>query len=144
MPGMQADSKEVCRQLCCETHIIRQAPEGHACCTQRSMPSDGVAGVDAEVTAHYDAAEKTSPTGSTAPGQLQCALNIHHVMPCTATAGDVLQVHEVAAEAIARARRGDGPTLIEAQTYRFRGHSLADPDELRPKAEKEKWQVRAR
>jgi pyruvate dehydrogenase E1 component alpha subunit len=52
-----------------------------------------------------------------------------------------VQVHEVAAEAIARARRGDGPTLIEAQTYRFRGHSLADPDELRPKAEKEKWQV---
>lgn len=51
------------------------------------------------------------------------------------------QVHEVAAEAIARARRGDGPTLIEAQTYRFRGHSLADPDELRPKEEKEAWQV---
>jgi pyruvate dehydrogenase E1 component alpha subunit len=55
---------------------------------------------------------------------------------------DVRKVHEVAAEAIARARRGDGPTLIEAQTYRFRGHSLADPDELRPKAEKEKWQAR--
>ncbi len=52
------------------------------------------------------------------------------------------QVHEVATEAIARARRGDGPTLIEAQTYRFRGHSLADPDELRPKEEKEKWAVR--
>lgn len=47
------------------------------------------------------------------------------------------QVREVAAEAIARARRGDGPTLIEAETYRFRGHSLADPDELRSKEEKE-------
>ena len=44
-------------------------------------------------------------------------------------------------EAIERARRGDGPTLIEAQTYRFRGHSLADPDELREKKEKEYWQV---
>ena len=43
----------------------------------------------------------------------------------------------MAAEAIARARRGDGPTLIEAETYRFRGHSLADPDELRSKEEKE-------
>ncbi len=43
------------------------------------------------------------------------------------------QVREVALEAVARARRGDGPTLIEAETYRFRGHSLADPDELRPK-----------
>jgi len=50
---------------------------------------------------------------------------------------DVLKVREVAAEAIARARRGDGPTLIEAETYRFRGHSLADPDELRSKEEKE-------
>lgn len=53
------------------------------------------------------------------------------------------QVREVAAEAIARARRGDGPTLIEAETYRFRGHSLADPDELRKKEEKEHYQARA-
>lgn len=54
-----------------------------------------------------------------------------------------LQVREVALEAVARARRGDGPTLIEAETYRFRGHSLADPDELRSKEEKAKYQVRA-
>lgn len=54
-----------------------------------------------------------------------------------------LQVREVALEAIARARRGDGPTLIEAETYRFRGHSLADPDELRDKKEKEYYNVRA-
>lgn len=52
-----------------------------------------------------------------------------------------MQVREVAAEAIARARRGDGPTLIEAETYRFRGHSLADPDELRKKEEKDHYQV---
>ncbi len=51
------------------------------------------------------------------------------------------KVREVAIEAIERARRGDGPTLIEAQTYRFRGHSLADPDELREKKEKDYWQV---
>jgi pyruvate dehydrogenase E1 component alpha subunit len=51
-------------------------------------------------------------------------------------------VREVAQEAIARARRGDGPTLIEAETYRFRGHSLADPDELRKKEEKDHYQVR--
>lgn len=53
------------------------------------------------------------------------------------------QVREVALEAIERARRGDGPTLIEAETYRFRGHSLADPDELRSKEEKAKYQVGA-
>jgi pyruvate dehydrogenase E1 component alpha subunit len=52
---------------------------------------------------------------------------------------DVLAVHTVAQEAVARARAGEGPTLIEALTYRFRGHSLADPDELRSKTEKEFW-----
>lgn len=51
------------------------------------------------------------------------------------------QVREVALEAIERARRGEGPTLIEAETYRFRGHSLADPDELRDKAEKQHYQA---
>lgn len=55
---------------------------------------------------------------------------------------DVLAVHAVAREAVARAREGEGPTLIEALTYRFRGHSLADPDELRTKSEKEFWFAR--
>jgi pyruvate dehydrogenase E1 component alpha subunit len=54
----------------------------------------------------------------------------------------LLQVREVALEAIERARRGDGPTLIEAETYRYRGHSLADPDELRSKEEKAMYAVR--
>ena len=52
---------------------------------------------------------------------------------------DVLAVRQVAKEAIKRARLGEGPTLIEALTYRFRGHSLADPDELRSSKEKEAW-----
>jgi pyruvate dehydrogenase E1 component alpha subunit len=55
---------------------------------------------------------------------------------------DVLAVYSVAKEAIARARAGEGPTLIEALTYRFRGHSLADPDELRSPEEKEFWGAR--
>ena len=55
---------------------------------------------------------------------------------------DVLAVRGVAQEAIARARAGEGPTLIEALTYRFRGHSLADPDELRDPQEKEFWAAR--
>ncbi len=55
---------------------------------------------------------------------------------------DVLAVRQVAQEAVARARAGEGPTLIEAMTYRFRGHSLADPDELRGKEEKEFWFAR--
>lgn len=55
---------------------------------------------------------------------------------------DVLKVRQVAMEAVERARRGEGPTLIECETYRFRGHSLADPDELRTKEEKEKYAAR--
>ncbi|MBD2666272.1 pyruvate dehydrogenase (Acetyl-transferring) E1 component, alpha subunit [Richelia sinica FACHB-800] len=55
---------------------------------------------------------------------------------------DVLAVREVAQAAVARARAGEGPTLIEALTYRFRGHSLADPDELRSKDEKDFWFAR--
>ncbi len=52
---------------------------------------------------------------------------------------DVLAVRQRAQEAIARGRAGEGPTVLECMTYRFRGHSLADPDELRPKEEKDKW-----
>jgi pyruvate dehydrogenase E1 component alpha subunit len=55
---------------------------------------------------------------------------------------DVLAVRDVAQKAIARARAGEGPTLVEALTYRFRGHSLADPDELRSKEEKDEWLTR--
>jgi pyruvate dehydrogenase E1 component alpha subunit len=52
---------------------------------------------------------------------------------------DVLAVRRYAQEAIRRARAGEGPTLLECMTYRFRGHSLADPDELRPREEKDEW-----
>ena len=55
---------------------------------------------------------------------------------------DVLAVRAIAQEAVERARAGEGPTLIECLTYRFRGHSLADPDELRSKEEKEAWLAR--
>ena len=44
----------------------------------------------------------------------------------TADGQDVLEIYEVAAEAIRRARAGEGPTLIEAQTYRYQGHYGAD------------------
>jgi pyruvate dehydrogenase E1 component alpha subunit len=55
---------------------------------------------------------------------------------------DVLAVRAAAQTAVARARAGEGPTLIECLTYRFRGHSLADPDELRSKDEKDLWFAR--
>lgn len=55
---------------------------------------------------------------------------------------DVLAVYHASQQALQRARDGDGPTLLECLTYRFRGHSLADPDELRSQAEKEFWAER--
>jgi pyruvate dehydrogenase E1 component subunit alpha len=55
---------------------------------------------------------------------------------------DVLEVYGATMEAIARAREGDGPSLIEAVTYRFRGHSMSDPGEYRSKREERIWQER--
>jgi len=55
---------------------------------------------------------------------------------------NVLAVREATQRALRRARSGEGPTLIECLTYRFRGHSLADPDELRSTEEKEFWAKR--
>ena len=55
---------------------------------------------------------------------------------------DVLAVRGAAQRAIERARAGEGPTLLECLTYRFRGHSLADPDELRSEKEKDFWSKR--
>ena len=48
---------------------------------------------------------------------------------------DPEKVAEVAYEAVERARRGDGPTFIEARTYRFRGHSMSDAEPYRTKEE---------
>jgi TPP-dependent pyruvate/acetoin dehydrogenase alpha subunit len=55
---------------------------------------------------------------------------------------DVLAVREVAESAVNRARTGKGPTLVEAKTYRFMGHSRGDPGQYRNQEELEKWQVR--
>jgi TPP-dependent pyruvate/acetoin dehydrogenase alpha subunit len=55
---------------------------------------------------------------------------------------DLWAVYEAACEAVARARSGDGPTLLECQTYRHYGHSKSDPAPYRPKEEVERWLAR--
>src|SRR6266851_4290553 len=55
---------------------------------------------------------------------------------------DVLEVYQATVEAAARAREGHGPSLIEAVTYRYRGHSMSDPAEYRSKREERIWQER--
>jgi pyruvate dehydrogenase E1 component alpha subunit len=52
---------------------------------------------------------------------------------------DFFDVYEKAGEAIARARQGEGPTLLECKTYRFYGHFVGDPNLYRPKEEIEDW-----
>jgi TPP-dependent pyruvate/acetoin dehydrogenase alpha subunit len=54
----------------------------------------------------------------------------------------VWDVREAAGRAAARARAGEGPTLLECHTYRFVGHSRSDPARYRPEGELERWRER--
>jgi pyruvate dehydrogenase E1 component alpha subunit len=51
-------------------------------------------------------------------------------------------VHEAVAEACKRARSGEGPSLIEFKTYRYKGHSMSDPASYRSKDEVEKYKAK--
>ena len=55
---------------------------------------------------------------------------------------DPVAVHEAVTAAVARARQGEGPTLIEAMTYRFRGHYEGDSETYRTREEVEAWMAR--
>jgi pyruvate dehydrogenase E1 component alpha subunit len=55
---------------------------------------------------------------------------------------DVDAVHEATAAAVARARAGEGPSLLEFKTYRYRGHSRTDPAKYRAEGELERWKER--
>ena len=57
----------------------------------------------------------------------------------TIDGNDVLLVRDAVARAAERARRGDGPTLIECETYRHLGHSKSDLREYRSREEEEQW-----
>jgi len=52
---------------------------------------------------------------------------------------DVLDVHAATTDALRKAREERRPQLVEAVTYRYRGHSMADPEEYRTKEEVEEW-----
>jgi TPP-dependent pyruvate/acetoin dehydrogenase alpha subunit len=55
---------------------------------------------------------------------------------------DILDTHRVVAEALERVREERRPLLVEAVTYRFRGHSMADPEDYRSKEEVAEWRER--
>ena len=66
-----------------------------------------------------------------------------YLMPAWTVDGmDVLDVHRTATRALAAIRSGGGPMFVEFQTYRFRPHSMFDPDLYRDPAEVEAWKER--
>lgn len=57
----------------------------------------------------------------------------------TVDGNDVLEVYDAATEAVKGARAGEGPTLLECKTYRWKGHSKSDQERYRTKEEIEAW-----
>ena len=53
---------------------------------------------------------------------------------------DVMAVYEAAKKAIETVRSGSGPRMLEIMTYRFRGHSMGDPERYRKQEEVKKWE----
>ena len=54
---------------------------------------------------------------------------------------DLMEVHEATIEALRHVRAGQGPVFLEAMTYRYRGHSMADPVNYRDNSEVEEWRI---
>jgi len=77
-----------------------------------------------QVVKHPDIAQRAAAYGM--PGEIVDGM-------------DVLAVHEAAGRAIARARGGEGPTLLECKTYRLCGHSRSDPRTYRTREEEAAW-----
>ena len=68
-------------------------------------------------------------------------LGLGYEMPCAPVEGmDPVTVYEAMQEAVDRARNGDGPTLLEVRTYRYKGHSMSDAQHYRTKEEVAKYQ----
>jgi pyruvate dehydrogenase E1 component alpha subunit len=72
-----------------------------------------------------------------------CAKAASYRVPAQAVDGmDVVAVHQASAAAVAQVRGGAGPFFLEFKTYRFRAHSMFDPELYRDKAEVEQWKTR--
>jgi pyruvate dehydrogenase E1 component alpha subunit len=83
---------------------------------------------------------------STTPLSSSCALvelsqraAAYNMPGCSVDGNDVLAVRATTLKAVARARKGEGPSLIENQTYRVRGHFEGDPQKYRGQAEVLTW-----
>jgi TPP-dependent pyruvate/acetoin dehydrogenase alpha subunit len=84
-------------------------------------------------------AEFTPLAAATAGADIAGRARAYDLPSAVVDGNDVWAVHAAAAQAVDRARHGDGPTLLECQTYRHYGHSKSDPAPYRPKDEVEHW-----
>ena len=72
-----------------------------------------------------------------------CAKAASYGVPTAKVDGqDIVAVHEAAKNAQAHVRQGKGPFFVEFQTYRYRAHSMFDPELYRAKQEVEEWKTR--
>ncbi|RYY36053.1 MAG: pyruvate dehydrogenase (acetyl-transferring) E1 component subunit alpha [Sphingobacteriaceae bacterium] len=70
-------------------------------------------------------------------------LGLPYGIPSSAVDGmDPVAVHNAMDEAVSRARAGEGPTFLEMRTYRFKGHSMSDPQKYRTKEELESYKAK--
>jgi pyruvate dehydrogenase E1 component alpha subunit len=70
-------------------------------------------------------------------------VGLSYEMPSKAVDGMTCEaVHEAIEEAVERARKGDGPTLLEMKTYRYKGHSMSDAQTYRTKDEVKEYQAK--
>jgi len=87
-------------------------------------------------------AESVSVRLQTAVQDLSVKAQAYGFPGVTVDGNDVVAVYRTAREAIARARSGGGPTLIECKTYRWYGHSEIDPAKYRSSEELEAWKAK--
>ncbi len=70
---------------------------------------------------------------------LSCRAAAYGIPGVSVDGNDVLEICEKVGEAVERARNGEGPTLVECRTYRWRGHMEGDPQFYKPQEEIDEW-----
>ena len=84
-------------------------------------------------------AEKTRISDTSKVTDLAGRASSYGIPDVTVDGNDVVAVYEAVGEAVARARRGEGPTLVECKTYRWHGHFEGDAQTYKPDEEVEEW-----
>jgi len=87
-------------------------------------------------------AEKTSISDTCRLTNVSDRASAYGIPNITVDGNDVIAVYEAVSQAVTRARKGEGPTLVETKTYRWHGHYEGDPQTYKPKEEVDQWMQR--